>query len=188
MQAAAASASRAPGPALRWCCSARPPRTPATGSGHATGGQTAARVRIVVAGAIGVEGHAHHQRVGLPVFAMLFSTNGPAGIALGLEWCRAAGACGCRRLPEATPVRLRPKSKARKVCRWGGRRPWRLRPSQACPASGDSIQASKPKQLERAVVALLHRRVENDGQMSAPTVSQLFSASSDSSWPSPQAE
>ena len=69
---------------------------------------------IVVAGAVRMERHAHHQGVGLPLRARALR---PRPVAP--RPCARIVACGVavrsRRLPTATPVRLRPKSKARNV-------------------------------------------------------------------------
>ena len=65
------------------------------------------------------------------------------GLAASARMVACGVAVRSRRLPTATPVRFAPKSKARKVWKWRGRRA-HGRQAHACPASGDSIHASRP--------------------------------------------
>ena len=105
---------RAGARAPRSCCSARRPRAPAGRSGRAAGARSAARARVLsCARAVGMEGHADHQRVGLPLGDQR-GDRVEARVALGGDRASAASRVRVSELPVATPMRRVPKSKARK--------------------------------------------------------------------------
>ena len=93
-----------------------------------------------------------------------------------------------RRPPRAlSEAKIKSRKSETRRERRAGRKRWAEGSPVACPASGESIQVCQAQQTQRTVAGAQARRVENHGQ-TAPTVSQAFSASSDSSWPSPHDE
>ena len=136
---AASTSARALRPAPRWWCSARRPRAPAGRKRPCNWrAKRCARARVVVRGAVGMEGHADHQRGGLP----LAHQRGDGSKARARPAPpRVVSGCAVRSsvLPLATPTRRVPKSKARKADAEreiaAERRSGRAAAAHACPAS-----------------------------------------------------
>ena len=148
--------------APRWWCSARRPRAPAGRSGRAAGAEAARARGVVVRGAVGMEGHADHQRVGChsaisrPIAAKRASPSAAmvrSGVAL-------RGQRVADRDADARACRSRKRGRYW-TARLGGRAE-RRHGAHACPASWLSMRGVDAEQRQRLVVALLDRRVEDD--------------------------